>query len=268
MFASMRNLSAWAVRLDAKLIGVIGAVIVFGAWLMENVIVERVKRLRDDLAKAEQDQDASERSFRTESRLIELYQVAASARDYSHRNLPPQDPAYLQQLYEDIEMLERTGVAREFAQSMVGYSSRSRRLLETIKPPRAVEDRVATANKGIVDFASEIDERRERYQEEQKQLVGDVINPNTITEQQAKLLSSAIRKFRSDIEISLMPRFAPLANEVFRSYDEMFQHARQKLHGYEKNARVLRWMQIIIFIIGSIVVIFGSYLDATHPSHP
>lgn len=54
--------------------------ILLGAWLIEKTVLERANKLRDAVTKAEQDKDATERSFRIESRLIEVYQVAAHAK--------------------------------------------------------------------------------------------------------------------------------------------------------------------------------------------
>lgn len=252
----------------AKLFSVIAAVILLGAWLIEKTVLERANELRDAIAKAEQDKDATERSFRTESRLIEVYQVAASARDYSYRSAPKNEPMYLVTLSQDVEQLERTGVAGNLASSMVGYSSRTNDFLEAIDPPAALRDRVARASKAVSDFKAEVDQRHEQYMREQQPLVGDVINPNTITEQQATQLSSYIRAFRNDVEFMLMPHFAPVANDLFRAYDELFRYAREELRKREKRASVLRWVQLAVFIMGSILAILGSYLEATKPSHP
>ena len=252
----------------AKLFGVIAAIILFGAWLLEKTAVDHATKLRDGIAKAEQDKEVTERTFRIESRLIEVYQVAASARDYSYRCTLKAQPTYIDELKQDVELLERTGVARDLTTAMLGYSSRTNSFLEAINPPAPLRDRVAKATKGVVDFKTQVDQRRDQYNAQQHSLVGQVINPNTITESQASQLSASIRAFRNDIEFSLMPHFEPLANEMFRSYDELFDYARKELEKRERTASALRWIQLGVYIVGSILAIFGSYLEATKSSHP
>jgi hypothetical protein len=251
----------------AKLLGVIAAVILLGAWLIEKTALEHANQLRDAITKAEQDRDATERSFRTESRLIEVYQVAASARDYSYRSIRNNKPTYLERLSEDVETLEQTGVTRNFASSVVGYASRTTNFLEVIAPPASLRDRVTKASEAVSDFKAEVDQRYEKYVREQRLLVGEVINPNTITEQQATELSTYILALRNDLELKLIPRFAPLANELFRAYDELFNYAGKELRKREKKASALRWVQLGVFIIGSIIAILGSYLETKKPSH-
>jgi hypothetical protein len=251
----------------AKLLGVVAAVILLGAWLIEKTFLEHANQLRDATAKAEQDKEATERSFRTESRLTEVYQVAASARDYSYRGTLKDRATYVDRLIEDVETLERTGVARNFASSLVAYSSRTTNFLNVIDPPRPIRDRVTKASKSVSDFQLAVDQRYEQYMQQQRRLVGEVINPNTITEQQATELSTDIRALRNDVEFTLMPRFAPLANELFRAYDELFNYAGNELREGEKRASMLRWVQFAVFAAGSIIAILGSYLEITKPSH-
>jgi UPF0716 family protein affecting phage T7 exclusion len=71
MSSTLVTVAAWTTAY-AKLLGVVAAVIVFGAWLIEHTAVERVKTFRDSLAQAERDQSENERYSRLESRLLEV----------------------------------------------------------------------------------------------------------------------------------------------------------------------------------------------------
>jgi hypothetical protein len=250
----------------SKMISVVAGVILFGAWLLEKLFVDRANKLRDLVAKAEAEKDATERSAQIENRLIELYQVAASARDYSQQALNQARSNYLDRLQADIEQLERAGVSRNLAHALDRYASKGKRPLELIRPPQDVRKPVADATEAAQEFREEVDRRWKTYQSEQKSIVGDVINPNVVTEKQAEQLSAAIHNLRNEVNFGLSPRLAPIANGVYRALDELFRYANSLLAKRTRRAVQMRWVQLAVYILGAILAIIGAYLDATKAS--
>jgi hypothetical protein len=256
----MSSLSVW-IQTYAKSFGVVAAVILFGAWLVEHLIVERVKSYRDALTRVEEDKATTERFFRLESRLLEVYQVAASARSYS-AEARVKERTFKDDLYRNIELLERTSVTRSFAYAFNSYAGRTSGFLSAIKPPPDLANKVSEAVSKIDELRKRLDECRARYEQSQKAVVGEVINPNTITEEQALKIEPVIRQHRDDVEFMLAPQLMPAANEMFRAYDSLFDYARGELSKREAHVRLVRTLQITLYIVGSALAIYGSYLEA------
>ena len=256
----MGSFSVW-VQTYAKLLGVVAAVILFGAWLVEHLIVERVKSYRDAITRAEADKDTTERFFRLESRLLEVYQVAASARQYS-AEARAKERTFLDDLYSCIERLERTGVTRNFAYALTSYAGRTTDFLSAIKPPTALATRVNEAISKIDELRKHLDERRAQYEQSQKVIVGDVINPSIVTPEQAQEIEPLIREYRNEVEFKIGPQLTPAANEMFRAHEALFAYAREELKKREARVRLVRRLQITLYIVGSALAIYGSYLEA------
>lgn len=256
------NSQSWLAT-NAKLLGVIAAAVIFGSWLIENIVAEKLKALRDTVVRAETDKEAAERFLRIESKLLEVYQVAASARGYAADARRSAKETYRDQLERDVELLERAGVIRDFAISLEGYSQKTADFLSAIDPPADIRGRVEKAFARMRNVRQEIEQRRARYAESQRNVIGsDSINPNTISEEQARTLGELIGTYRNDIEFEYGPRVAPAANELFRSYEALFAHAREQLARRERYVKAVRWIQLILFVIGSLTAIFASYLDS------
>src|ERR1700674_2780371 len=113
----------------AKMFGVVAAVIILGSWLVQNIALEQAKTLRDALARAESDKMAMDTNLRLESRLLEVYQVAASARQYAYDARTQSTRDFKDDLYEATEQLERIGVTRNFALLHDDYARRGKNLL-------------------------------------------------------------------------------------------------------------------------------------------
>lgn len=256
----MSSFSVW-VQTYAKLFGVVAAVIIFGAWLVEHLIVERVKSYRDAITRAEDDKATTERFFQLESKLLEVYQVAASARKYS-AEARAKERTFLDDLYSNVELLERTGVTRNFAYAFTSYAGRTSNFLSAIKPPSDLANRVKGAISRLDELRKQLDERRTQYEQSQKDIAGAVINPNVITEEQARKLEPLIREYRNDVEFKIGPQLTPAANEMFRAYDALFDYAREELKKREARVRLVRTLQISLYIVGSALAIYGSYLEA------
>ena len=259
--------AAWATTY-AKLLGVVAAVIVFGAWLVEHTAVERVKAFRDSLAEAERDQAENERYSRLESRVLEVYQVAAYARGYAAEGRARDNWTYKDELNRDVEMLERTGVARNFAYSFVGFAGRTESYLNSIRPPADLERRVRDAAGRVSALRAEADSLQDAYMAKQRGITGESINTDTITEEQARALGAIIRDYRSAVDSRFSPRLTNAANELFRSYDALFAYARQELQRREKRLRLYQRIQTGLFILGSVIALYASYLEARSKAAP
>ena len=120
-----------------------------------------------------------------------------------------------------------------------------------------------TATSKLHDIRTELDKQRERYRREQMPIAGEVINPNTITKEQAEKLRPIIRNYRNEVEFNIAPQLTSAANELFRAYDELFSYAHTELKKRERRLKLVRGVQISLYIFGSIIAIYGSYLQAT-----
>jgi len=246
----------------AKMFGVVAAVIILGSWLVQNTALEQAKSLRDALASAEAGKMAMETDLRLESRLLEVYQVASSARKYAHGAQSQHTRDFKDDLYEATERLERVGVTRNFALLHHDYARRSKKLLDAFSASEATRKRMTAAISEVSNVLKVLEERHQRYVAAQKAIVGEVINPNTITQAQASQLEILIDEYRNDVEFSLAPRLAPAANEMFRATDEVLVAARLALTERQKRVKLLRQVQIALYLIGSALALFGSYLQA------
>jgi cob(I)alamin adenosyltransferase len=250
-------------KMYAKLIGVFGAVIIFGSWIIENIVSRHFKKLCDAVSRAQDDKELTQNFSRIEWKLLEVYQVAASARGYSAEARARDRWTFKDTLHKDVERLERIDVSWKIAHSLTSYIGRTDEFISAINPPAEVAARVRDAKTSIDDLSAQLDKRRDQYFQEQKKLIGDHIDPNTITEEQATQLSSVISKYREDVEFRLAHKLAPAANTMFRSYDALFDFAHQELARREERATMVTRIQIILFIVGSILALLGSYLEAT-----
>jgi len=249
----------------AKLIGVAAAVIIFGSWIVENTFARRAKDLKDAILQAEADKLSAERFHHVESKLLEVYQVAASARGYSAETRSEGHRTFKDELHSDVELLERAGVTREFVHAISRFCSRSDEFIAAIDPPEEIARGVRETVRALDELQDQIDARHEEYRKRQQPIAGEVINPNTITEDQAKQLGVVIRELRDEIEFTLAPRLTPIANSMFRAYDSLFAHARLELTRREKRAKVASFIQISLFVVGSLLALVSSYFEATAP---
>ena len=252
----------------SKLIGVFAALIIFGSWIVANIVARHFNDLRDSITRAQDDKLRTEQIFHLESKLLEVYQVAASARRYSAEARAQDRWTFKERLNSDIEQLERIGVTRDFAYSFSSYSARTEEFVKAISPPKVLADRVRTATMAIEELRKKLDDRHDLYRKDQAQIAGEVINPNTITEDQARQLSEVIAKYREDVEFGLTPMLTPAANEMFRSYDALFGYSRDELVRRELRAKFVSRAQIALFVLGSIVALISAYLDAVAPKSP
>jgi hypothetical protein len=159
-------------------------------------------------------------------------------------------------------MLERTGVARNFAYSFVGFAGRTEAYLSTIKPPSDLTRRVQEATSRISALRAEADSLRDAHMAKQRPIAGDVINPNTITEEQVRALAVVIRGYRSEVDANFNPRLMNAGNELFRSYDALFAYARQELQRRERRLLLYQRIQTGLFILGSVLALYASYMEA------
>ena len=242
--------------------GVVAAVIILGSWLVQNTALEQAKSLRDALASAEADKMVMDTNLRLESRLLEVYQVASSARKNAYGAQNQSDRDFKDELYEATERLERVEVTRNFALLHYDYARRSKNLLDAFSAREATRKRMTAAMSRVSDVLKALEERHQRYIAAQKEIVDEVINPNTITQAQASQLEALIDDYRNEVEFSLAPKLAPAANEMFRATDEVLVAARSALMDRQKRVKLLRQIQIALYLMGSALALFGTYLQA------
>ena len=257
----------WSLRYS-KMFGVVAAVMIFGAWLVQNIIVEQLKSLKDVLARAEDERREIERQFRMQGKLLEIYQVAASARQYANE-ARQQSETHMTRLFNAVERLERVGVTRDFAYAMTEYIARSNEFLSVIEPPSPIRATVISATTELASLRNALDQRKAVYETEQKQIIIDnVINPNKITEAQIDALIPVINKYRDDVEFGMASTMPTCINDVFWAYDRLFEYSRTKLARRRRNAKMARFIQILPYVVGSILALYGSYLQASAPEIP
>lgn len=247
---------------NAKMLSVVAAIIIFGSWLVENTLLKRANELKQAVQQAEQEKLIVESFHHLESKVLEVYQVAASARRYSAEARLREQGNFKDQLERDVEMLERSGVTLKFAAAVARFAARLEHYLGVVAPTPELAARVRAAHSGIADLRSELDASWERYHRQQRDIHGDYINPNTVTPEQARSLGEAIRSYRNEVESSLAPRLSPAANAVFRAHDDLFRHAREQLKVRERRAEWAERIKIALFILGSVIAVLGTYFDA------
>lgn len=247
----------------AKMLTVIAGIVVLGSWLVENLLVGRAAALRDGIARAEAEHEASERFFSLQSDVLEVYQVAASARSYSAATRRQCRWSNADEVSALTERLERSGNLRDFAMALQIYSSAAPRQLEVLNLTPLARRELQESIGAIQDLRAAIDHRRDRYREDQVKLLGSSsINPEKVAETQVRPLRDLIESYRNDVEFVLAPRLEPAANRLFRAYDKAFEHARKELQRRESNVKWLRVLQLLLYGIGSVFAVYASWLDA------
>ena len=249
----------------AKMLGVIAAIVIFGSWLVENTLLRRANDLKGSIQQAEADKVETERFHYVESKLLEVYQVAASSRQYAAESRMSGARTFKDDLYRDIEQLERSSVTLQFADAISRFGNRSETYISAISPPGQIAESVRSSLNSLRELRSALYAAREDYGKKQRSIVGETIRPDEVTEEQAKELKAAIWTYRDAVEFTLAPQLAPKANQVFRSFDDLFAHAREELAKRERWAAAAERIKITLFVVGSFLALLSSYLDASAP---
>jgi len=256
----------WAIKY-AKLFAVISAIVVLLSWLIENLLVNKLNDLKEHLQSLENEKLNSERQFHIESKLLEVYQVAASARQYALLSVDKSKINADDSLTRIIDKLERIGVTKKFVISFIMYANRHSESIEAINPPDSIKNKVESSYKNLLSIQDDLMQLDKEYKSKQKEVTGseNTINPNSLNEEMLNKLYTYIESYRAKVESNISNRLTESANSMFRAYDDLFRFAKTKIKRLEKVYNVAKVIQIILFVIGSIIAIYGTYLEAISP---
>jgi hypothetical protein len=170
MKIAILRLRQWIVRY-AKMIGVVATIVIFGSWLVENLIGDALKERRDAIAGARAGKDAAERTMHLDSDILEVYQVAASARRYAYEAARSSTGRTLRdEVYLQMELLEHPAVIRDLALNYELYVRPYPEYLAITEAPPELAHRVKAAVEHVRGIRQALDVRRDTYIKEQVEI--------------------------------------------------------------------------------------------------
>ena len=253
----------WA-QTYAKLFMVLSAAIVLFSWLIETLWTKGLEELKTDLEIIQRERREAERFNILAGRLLEIYQTTVTTRDEMLIINGSSDQFILKNTIYITNRLGHLDVRREAIMNAIYYADALRERVNNISLSGGTKQKLIHDYESLLEIIKEIDIAKKKYQEQQTAITGHAnrINADSLNEDQIKAILSALHVYENFVN-KIEGRYVEVASDMYVDYQFIAKEVRNKIKVIEQNHKIVRYAQIVVFLIGTLLSIYGAYLDAT-----